>query len=194
MARLYVIQTGRTTWDEQARVESSLGAPLSPAGAAEVQDAARQLLAVQAPIEVIYTSAGAAEQQTAECVAAVLGAKVRVRKDLCELDYGLWQGLTQEEMKRRQPKLFRQWMEAPASVRPPGGETLDEAGKRIKKAIKDVIKRHKDGQALVVLRPVALGLVRCLVRRQGAEQLWQNVHAACQWELIEADNSLLSGR
>jgi broad specificity phosphatase PhoE len=194
MAKAYVIQAGRTIWDEQARVESALGAPLSPAGVQEVQDAARQLLAIQAGIEVIYASAGAAEQQSAECLAGVLGAKIRIRKDLCELDYGLWQGLTQEEMKRRQPRLFRQWMEAPASVRPPGGETIEEASSRLKKALKDVLKRHKNGQALLVLRPVALGLVRCLVRRQGVDQLWQNVQAACQWELLEADNGLLSGR
>lgn len=192
MARMYVIQTGRTVWDEQTRVESAPGAPLTEAGQQAVQDAAREL-GTRTAITTVYASDGQTEQQTAQLVAHLLGAKVRTNRDLREIDYGLWQGLTEEEIQRRQPKLFRQWVESPATVRPPGGESLDEVQQRIAKAVRDILKRHKNGRALVVLRPVALGLLRCLVRRDQIGGLWQNVGRACTWDVLEGDQDLFNG-
>ena len=189
MAKLYVIQTGRTVWDEQTRIEPLPGAPLAPSGLEDVRQAARQL--ASASITTIYACTGQAEQETAMVLADELGAKIRIHKGLRELDYGLWQGLTQGELKRRQPKLFRQWNEAPASVRPPGGETLAEAEQRIRKAIREIVKRHRNGEVLVVLRPVVHGLLRCLLRHDTLDALWQNVDDQCCWELLEADHETL---
>lgn len=191
MPRMYVIQTGRTVWDEQTRVESAPGAPLTDTGRDDVRDALAGL--VGHAITTIYTSPGQAEQQTAELIAPALGAKVRTHKDLRELDYGLWQGLTVEEIKRRQPKLYRQWTECPQSVRPPGGETLAEAQDRLCQAARDILKRHKNGGALLVLRPVALGLLKCLFGHDGLETLWQHVAPSGAWDVLDADVNALSG-
>lgn len=191
MPSMYVIQTGRTTWDEQARVESVAGAPLTEAGRQDVQDAAKELTGHA--ITTLYACCGQAEQQTAEGIAGVIGAKVRIQNELRELDYGLWQGLTLEEIKRRQPKLHRQWLDAPASVRPPGGETLEEAAGRLRAATMGILKRHKAGGALLVLRPVAFGLLKCLLRREAIESIWRNVSEACTWDVLDADVNALSG-
>jgi len=191
MPKMYVIQTGRTTWDDQTRVDSAPGAPLTESGQQDVQDVAKEL--ASRAISIVYASAGQAEQETAQLVARALGAKVRVNKDLRELDYGLWQGLTREEIKRRQPSLYRQWTEAPASVRPPGGETLQEALERLGEAMRNILKRHRNGGALVVLRPVALGLVKCLLRRDGVESLWDNVNETSSLDVFEAGMNDLDG-
>jgi len=191
MARMYVIQAGRTVWDEQSRIDSAPGAPLAASGQKDVQDAARELAALS--ITTIYASGGQAEQETAQLLAAALGAKIRTRKELRELDYGLWQGLTEEEVRRRQPKLFRQWTDAPGSVRPPGGETLQEAFQRLCEAMRAIIKRHRNGNALVVLRPVARGLLKCLTNGGTVEPVWQNVGDSCEPEAFEADPAALNG-
>jgi len=36
MARIFVMQTGRTTWEDESRVEPTVGAPLSEEGSQEV--------------------------------------------------------------------------------------------------------------------------------------------------------------
>ncbi|MCK4601801.1 MAG: histidine phosphatase family protein [Phycisphaerae bacterium] len=185
MSKLYLVQTGRTTWEDQNRVESSAGAPLTEQGADDISAAGRQLLAHN--IDVIYASNGETERQTAGLLAKTLGLKVRTNKDLRELDYGLWQGLTLGEIKRRQPKVFRQWTDAPASVRPPDGETLQETQQRLRKATQNIIKRHKGGTVLVVLRPVALGVMRCLFENAAVETLWQHVDLAFKWACFEVN-------
>ena len=183
MARLYVIKTGQTTFEAESRVELAAGVPLSDEGVREVQAAARQLADEQ--VDAIYTSAGEAERQTAQLVGKVLGVKIRTAENLREIDYGLWQGLTTDEIRRRQPKVYRQWTEAPTTVCPPGGETLVETQQRINQATKEIIKRCKGQAPLFVLRPVALGLLRCSLENTSLETLWEQATTAASWRCYE---------
>jgi len=185
MATLYVLQTGRTVWEEQARIDSAAGVPLAEDGVKDVTSAAHELLGRE--IGALYACDGEAERQTAELVAEQLGLKIRVEPQLRELDYGLWQGLTIDEVKRRHAKLYRHWLSAPASVCPPGGETVAEAQERLRSAVKGILRRQKDGSVLLILRPVALGLLRCLVAGADADGLWEYVNGNVVWDRYEID-------
>jgi len=189
MAKLYVIQTGQTAWEPQQRMESAAGLPLTQQGAAEVALAARQLSGRN--ILAVHAGDGEAERQSAGILAGVLGVKVRIHNDLREFDYGLWQGLTMNEIKRRSPKVYRQWREAPSGVCPPGGETLAEAQDRLRSALRGILKRRRNEVALVVLRPVAMGLVRCLLAGRPIDGLWQDVEAKLTWDCYEMEGKTL---
>ncbi len=188
MPKVFVMQTGQTIWEAQDRIESVPGAPLTEVGASDVERAAAELAACDAGIGIVYACDGESERETAELIARTLGTKVRTEGELRELDYGLWQGLTRDELKRRQPKMFRQWSESPVSVRPPGGETLEEARDRLRAAIKGILKRHKDDAVLLVLRPVAVGLLRCLVTNDPIEMIWNHVDYEFTWGSYETDS------
>lgn len=186
--KLFVVQTGQTIWDVQDRIESLPGAPLTENGEQAVAQVADELAACGPGVCSIYACDSESECQTADLIAHAIGAKVRTDPDLHELDYGLWQGLTRDELKRRQPKLIRQWIDSPSSVRPPGGETLDEAQQRLRAAIKNILKRHKEGATLLVLRPVAVGLLRCMVTNDPVEQIWAHVDSEFTWGSYEMDS------
>ena len=191
MPRLYIMQTGRTTWEDESRVEPTVGAPLSEEGSQEVKAVASQL--PSAEIAAVYAGTSEAERQTAKLVAEKLKLKVRTHNGLHEFDYGLWQGLTFQEIKRRQPRVYKLWVEEPASVRPPGGETLQEARERLSRALKEIVKRQKSRPALLVLGPVAAGLVRCLLQGEKVEALRQQggqSFAWCSYEVADGGESL----
>ena len=40
------------------------------------------------------------------------------------MNHGLWQGMIIDEVKRKQPKVYKQWQEHPENVCPPEGEML----------------------------------------------------------------------
>jgi len=185
MTRLCVVRTGQTTFEAEKRVEPAAGSPLTGQGLQEVRRAAGQLASLN--IGAIYASTAEGEAQTAGILARELRVKIRSEVQLREIDFGLWQGLTMEEIKRRQPKMLRLWNEAPTTVRPPGGETLAEAQDRLKQAVVDVVKRHKTRSPLVVLGPVALGLVRCLLEKNPPESIWKQVDPAFVWSSYEMD-------
>jgi len=191
MAKIYIMQTGRTTWDEESRVASPSGCPLSREGSEKVVAAATELPAKE--IAAVYSGSGAAERQTAALVARQLKVRAKMHKGLGEFDFGLWQGLTLEEIERRNPKVFREWMERPAGVRPPGGEMLDEAQERLRWAMNEILRRLKKRPLLFVLSPVATGLVRCVLQHKLAEELWQHVDSGFAWCTYEvADGCGLS--
>jgi probable phosphoglycerate mutase len=65
---------------------------------------------------------------TADAIAAATGAgqaplPVALELGLLELDYGSWEGLTEEECRRRDPELRRAWEADPYAVHAPGGES-----------------------------------------------------------------------
>ena len=184
MATVFVFQTGQTLWQAQSRVEPSAGAPLSEEGARQVEQARAELPDLRIP--TVYSGGGQAERQTAEMLAGVLKAKVREDKNLREVDYGLWQGLTLEEIARRQPRVYKRWEEDPVQVRPPGGETLEEARERVANALHQILKRRKS-PVMLVLRPVAAELARRTLSGRDLDDFWNGGRAGCAWSRFEVN-------
>jgi broad specificity phosphatase PhoE len=187
---LIVIRSGATDYDLQGRIRGTLDIPLCDAGRAEAARAAAAVAA--APPEALYTSAAACAVETARIVAAACGG-LRTRRvaDLHNLDQGLWQGMLVDEIRRKQPRLHRQWQDNPWAVAPPQGELLEEACERVEAALEKIIRRHPAGRvALVVPQPLDR-IVRWLVSGESMGDLWQHdaerpplevLPVAAQWQ------------
>ncbi|MCA9000266.1 MAG: histidine phosphatase family protein, partial [Planctomycetaceae bacterium] len=145
------------------RVQGSLNLPLTPRGIEQVEDIVSLLRETE--LSAIYASPTEPALSTAERIATGLHLPLKIKDDLANLDFGLWQGLSVTEIRHRQPRVLRQWEEAPASVCPPQGETWDHAWRRVEHALHKPIRRGQDF-AVVVPEPLAT-LVTCLL--YGAE-------------------------
>lgn len=185
MTRLLIIRTGQTSWEAQARFESVQGTPLTETGLNYVASSAVELC--DQDIKSIYSSDGTTEKQTAEILSRKINAKIKIDSDLREMDFGLWQGLTDQEIKRRQPKMFKQWTDAPDSVRPPGGETLAEVQQRITEPIKQILKKNKKHTTLLVLRPMVLEMLRYRLNGTDRDSLWRQLDPNFSWASYEID-------
>ena len=176
-----------TLYDEQNRVQGVLDIPLSDRGRAEVARLAESLAAAQgnAPLSALYCGPGESVIRTAEIVGKALGLRPRRIDELRNLDQGLWQGLQIDEIKRRNTKLFRQWIEDPQTICPPQGETVADAIDRVKTAFKPLIRRHQDGDSfgLVVGEPLAR-LISCILKRGSRPQLDEH-SPGCGFERID---------
>jgi len=187
MVQVTLIRPGATLYDEQNRVQGILDIPLSDRGRAEAARMAESLAATQdsAPLAALYCGPGESVIRTAEIVGKALGLRPRRIDELRNLDQGLWQGLQIEEIKRRNTKLFRQWIEDPRTICPPQGETVADAIDRVKMAFKPLVRRHQDGDAfgLVVGEPLAR-LISCMLKRGSRPQLDER-SPCCGFERIE---------
>ena len=110
--------------------------------------------------------------------------KCRKLERLRNLDYGLWQGMAIEDIRLKQPKVYRQWQEAPECVRPPEGETLEDADDRVRTAMAKILKRHKDGVIGVVVPEPLASLVRRYFTQGELGDLWQASQEHGNWELL----------
>ncbi len=173
MTQVVLIRPGATVYDEQNRVQGILDIPLSERGRSEVAQLAERLAETNANVELaaLYCGPGESVIRTAEAVGKALGLRPKRIDDLRNLDQGLWQGLQLDEIKRRNLKVFRQWLDDPVTVCPPQGETIENALDRIKQALRPLIRRHQDEAiGLVVGDPIAQ-LIACYLRRDPRVQL-----------------------
>jgi broad specificity phosphatase PhoE len=180
MTQVFLIRPGATVYDEQNRVQGVLDVPLSDRGRAEVAALAQALPAQLdgVGLAALYCGPGESVVRTAEAVGKALGLRPKRLDDLRNLDQGLWQGLQVDEIKRRNLRVFRQWVDDPLTVCAPLGETVENALERVKSALKPLIKRHQDEAiGLVVGEPLAQ-LVACLLRRDCHMQLDDDIPTA----------------
>ncbi|MFM7137989.1 MAG: histidine phosphatase family protein [Planctomycetota bacterium] len=186
---LIVIRSAPTDYEVQGRVRGSLDVPPCPAGLAEAGSLATRLAAT--PLAGVYAAPSTCALETARIVAAAHGLQPRSVELLANLDLGLWQGKLVAEVRRQQPRVYRQWQDDPWSVVAPEGETLEEARGRVEKALERIFKRHREGRVAVVVPAPLDALVRWLVSGEPLGDLWlpdpQRVAAvelpvAAQWQ------------
>lgn len=184
------MRPGATDFDLQGRIQGTLDIPLNDEGSQEVAQAVEQLKDSQ--IEAVYCSCGEPACQTAGAIADALGTKVRKLENLQNLNHGLWQGMCVDEIRRKHPRVYKQWQERPESVCPPEGEMLANALGRVETTIKKLFKKHKQGViGLVVPEPLAT-LVANYLRRTEPRDLWAAQQEHGHWEVIDIEPQTLS--
>jgi broad specificity phosphatase PhoE len=185
MCQVVLIRPGATVFDEQNRVQGVLDIPLSARGQREVAGIAKTLVQSfdRSPLCALYCGPGEHVVNSAEIIGKALGIRPKRIENFRNLNQGLWQGLQIEEIKRRNTKLFRQWIEDPETICPPQGETVEGAMERIKTAFKPLLRRHVDESiGLVVGEPLA-GLVACYLKCEPRVHLDEQ-RPRCRFELI----------
>ncbi|NIL96875.1 MAG: histidine phosphatase family protein [Planctomycetales bacterium] len=185
MLKIVLIRPGTTEYDQQGRILGTLDVPLADAGNAEVDVAIDQLRGQ--PIQALYTSPCESARQTAEKISGSLNLKCKPSDQLKNVDHGLWQGMLVEEVKRKQPKVYRQWMEHPESVCPPEGEMLDTARHRVEAFLSKLFKKHKQGTLGIVVPEPLAGLIESYLRRSELPASWNNVAGGGSWQIIEIE-------
>jgi broad specificity phosphatase PhoE len=174
--RVLVVRAGATEWDEAGRVQGAVDLPLSPTGRANIEE----LVSTLAPsrLTAVLCAPDESSVETAGLVAAATGATVPPDPDLGEVHLGLWEGLPLAELESRYPRACRQWMDDPACVNAPDGENLAEAAERIIGTVAKAVEKARSGAVGVVLRPFALGLVRCWLADAPTCEFWTEVKEA----------------
>ncbi len=117
MFRIVLVRPGATSFDEQGRIKGCLDIPLSKTGSDQAIKTASELSGLQ--VDMVYSAPCESAQQTAEIVAKKCRSRMKVVDALRNLDHGLWQGKLIDEVRRQQPKVYRQCQESPENVCPP---------------------------------------------------------------------------
>jgi probable phosphoglycerate mutase len=185
MTQILLVRPGTTEYDQQGRVQGTLDIPLCEDGRQEVAALVAELR--EKPISAVYASPNTSSTQTAEAIAAALELKVRTLDKLQNLDQGLWQGMLVDEVKTKQPKVYRQWQDQPEMVCPPQGETLIAARQRVQTALTKLLKKHKPNELLAIVAPEPLASVfRNVLGHDGWGDLWRCGSGGARWELLES--------
>ena len=93
------------------------------------------------PFAAVVRSPLGRTKETADLIAP--GLTQVVLPGLTEIDYGEWEGLSPEQARERDPELYEGWLEDPARIAPPGGETAQQVADRTLAALREIEERYR---------------------------------------------------
>ena len=133
---LWLVRHGETEWSRDGRHTSTTDVPLTDAGVAVATTLAERL--ADEPFGLVLTSPRQRARRTAELAGF---ADAHVEPDLVEWDYGDYEGLSTEEIRRTVPG-WSVW-----SHGCPGGESAEQVGRRLDRVVAEA--RAYGGRVLV---------------------------------------------
>ena len=162
LTTVVLVRHGRTALTESKRISGGSGSDpeLSEAGRSDTRAVAAELAklghegvwAHLNPIAAVVSSPMVRTFQTATAIASELGMPVSVAEGLREIDFGSWDGLTNDEARAQNPELFEAWRGS-WEVSPPGGESLVDFDERIRSARNQILEQFA-GKTVVVVAHV----------------------------------------
>lgn len=152
---------GETDDNKNRIFQGQKGSGLNAAGREQAGRLSSRL--ASAKITAVFSSDLARAKETAEIVAAPHALLVTTVADLREVDVGAWSGLAYDDVRAQFPDEYEAWRHG-LDIRRGGGETYDELGVRMMKAlvsISDGVSNSPDGLALCVSHG---GSIRSVIR------------------------------
>ncbi len=162
---LTLVRHGQTTGNVRKLLSGVTDDPLTPLGrkqAAAMGQAVAALVRAGTlpPVHALYVSPLQRARHTAEAIAAPLGLTPIVRDDLKEMNFGVMEGMTIEEIKERFPEsawAFTDHPDAPHFAFP-GGESRPGFRQRMQNVFGEIIAKHPGEHVIVVAHGGLLGV------------------------------------
>lgn len=156
--RLILVRHGETEWNLERRVQGHRDVPLSARGVEQALRLRSHLR--EESIDWVYSSDLQRARRTAEILAEGRN-EVRVDPRLREAGFGLFEGLTSEEMAALYPEEYRAWRSDSFRNRPPSGESLEDLGLRALEHVRECLERHPGQSILVVAHGGPIRVIAC---------------------------------
>jgi broad specificity phosphatase PhoE len=171
MTTLYLVRHGSTAWNESPRFRGLADIELSETGLAQANNLAKCLKS--RPITMVYSSPLRRAMQTAEAIALPRGLEVHAHCGLSSVDYGDWEGRTEQEAQQLAPDLYATFLAAIETLRFPGGESMDELRNRASAALQEIASAHAGQHVVVVTHQVVTRVLICVVLGIDSKPYWR---------------------
>lgn len=159
--KLIVVRHGQSVYNAEKRKQGSLDVPLSKLGEQQADKLAEFLK--NEKIDEIFSSPMQRALITAEKINKYHNLKINVDKRLTNRIYGIFDGLTQDEIKQRYPDDYNEYIMRKRDdiFVVPGGESFVDVMKRINGFITDNLDPNSKKTCLIFSHS---GEIRALVR------------------------------
>ncbi|HRZ87760.1 MAG TPA: alpha-ribazole phosphatase [bacterium] len=169
--RLYLVRHGETVGTVKKKYHGHTDVPLDAVGFAQVRRLGAHLRKVR--FEAAYVSDLLRCRQTAQAVIGRRKIPVQFRKGLREIHFGDWEGKSFLEMQSADVALFEKWVHDLPNFTMPGGESTRAMEERITREIERIVKRHREGNVLVVSHGGPIRVALCSALTISMQHFWR---------------------
>ena len=192
--KLYLIRHGEV--EKKGYCNGPQDVALTDTGMTQMRRVARLLKDV--PIKAVYSS----DLQRARIGAAIISKyhdlKVQVYPELREKQFGHWEGMRLQTIKKGFKREWNEWLKRPDRARPIGAESYVEVMRRVFKVIQLILQKHARGPIVIVSHG---GVNRVILSRMMGldlrflNRIWQDYAAIniVEWNGTEGRVQLVNG-
>lgn len=159
MTKLLLVRHGETVWNYISRYQGHSDIELSAKGREQARLLANRLQTEK--IKAVYSSDLKRAFETASILALPHNLPVKATKELREINFGAWEGLTYQEIMEQYSDLATKWYQYPGQVRIPGGESFTDVKERAFNTILELTRQNDPGTIIVVAHGGTIRAVIC---------------------------------
>jgi probable phosphoglycerate mutase len=143
-----LIRHGETEWNTLGKFQGCTDIALSEEGIKQAKLLKDRL---NGEFDYIYSSPLSRAFETANIVASSTDKKVNIAKEIREINFGEWEGLTIHEIAENYPENFKVWRTDKVESKICGGDlSMLNASNRAKNCVLDIIDEHKGKKIVIV--------------------------------------------
>lgn len=190
--KIYLVRHGQTDANVERRFAGFTDVPLNQVGIEQAERIAKILK--DAPIEYIVSSDLVRARKTAEIINQYHGLNINIDRQLREVNFGKFEGLTFEEMRTQKPEFEKQLRSEGHLFQYPEGESLSEAYQRINTTFSRILSLEYN-HILIVAHSGTIKSIITKVLSDDLENFWRiDVKNATVSTLVQTDEYLFLER
>ncbi|MDD2945610.1 MAG: histidine phosphatase family protein [Acinetobacter sp.] len=174
MYRIDLLRHGETELSHTLR--GSTDDALTDSGWQKMQQTVDQFLKNNSPNpwDVVFSSPLQRCALFADEIASNLKLELILDRNLQEMHFGDWEGVSTQEIYEKQPEALAQFWETPTRFSPPNAETMQQFQQRILNTLQQIqgsMQQHQFAHAMVVTHGGVIKLLKCLAFNQPLDNI-----------------------
>lgn len=167
--KLILVRHGETDWTRRKKYCGITDIGLSKNGKAQAKKLAERL--ANEKIDKVYSSDLRRAMQF--CKLAAGNTHVEKVPALREMNFGIFKGLTHQEIMKRYPEIYEKWLKDPVKITIPKGESLKSFSGRIIKALSKILSRNKNKTIVVFTHGGPIRVYLCYLKGINLRKIWK---------------------
>ena len=155
--KLILVRHGETKGQSSIRFYGKTDVPLSKEGIMQMEAVRNELK--DEIFHSVYSSPLSRSYEGARIVIGNRDIKIDKIEEFTEINFGLWEGLTLEEIRERDPDLFSLWRKAVWNFNYPEGDNREEFVQKVRRGVDKVLSKADKGCHLLVLHKGILRVI-----------------------------------
>lgn len=109
--------------------------------------------------DIIITSPLQRCREFAELIAQEDEIDLEINPSLQEIDFGLWEGLSPDQILKEDGEYLKAWWSSPTTVTPPDAEDFHDFQARVLKSVKHIVQEYQGQRILIVTHAGVIRLI-----------------------------------
>ena len=179
---IYLLRHGETDENKSRNYYGKLDAELNDTGRKQSERAGILIRGIK--FDQVYISERKRTRETAEIVLSTKGLKIETDSRINEINFGVFEGKSYEEIKREYPLECEAWDKDWKGFAPGGGESYLQFYSRVREFFEDVINMDYKN-ILIVTHGGVIRTILCYVLGENLDLYWKFSSQNCDLSIIK---------